>query len=58
MRATATGKFTRRGTPILSDGTLDGSFRGIVPLNRSQRWPRAQSYQQAREQSPSAEPVR
>jgi hypothetical protein len=29
-----------------------------IPLNRSQNWPRANSYAHAREISPSTEPVR
>jgi hypothetical protein len=29
-----------------------------IPLNRSDRWPRAKSYAHAREISPSSEPVR
>jgi hypothetical protein len=30
----------------------------FIPLNRSDRWPRAKSYTYAREISPSSEPVR
>lgn len=30
----------------------------FIPLNRSQRWPRAKTYAYAREISPSSEPVR
>jgi hypothetical protein len=33
-------------------------YRGPISLNRSQNWPRANSYEHAREISPSAEPVR
>jgi hypothetical protein len=59
MRATPTDKRTSGwGTIVLSDGTLDYSFKGAVPLNRSQRWPRAETYQAARDASPSIEPVR
>lgn len=39
----------------------DGSFYrriGTPRLNRSRKWMPAQSYQQAREQSPSTRPVR
>jgi hypothetical protein len=53
-----TEKRTKFGTMILSDGTLDYRFKGPIELNRSKRWPRAQTYQEAREKSPSAEPVR
>lgn len=44
--------------PLLKNGTLDGTFKGQVRLNRSQKWTPAQSYQQAREMSPSSRPVR
>lgn len=30
----------------------------FIPLNRSQKWPRAKSYAHAREIGPSSEPVR
>jgi hypothetical protein len=30
----------------------------LIPLNRSDRWPRAKTYRYAREISPSSEPVR
>ena len=35
--ASATTKTTRRGTPILSDGTLDGSFKWVIRSNERQR---------------------
>ena len=57
VRPVATGQFTRRGTSVLSDGTLDGTYKGSVRLNRSRRWPPAETYQEAREKSPSARPV-
>jgi hypothetical protein len=56
-----TGRKTRLGTPILSDGQkdiIDLSFQGAVGLNRSQRWKPAETYQQARELSPSSRQVR
>lgn len=52
MRAVPTGRKTRMGTVILSDGSLDYSFKGQVRLNRSQNWPRAQTYLEAREKAP------
>lgn len=58
MRAVPTDKRTRQGTVILSDGTLDYSFKGSIKLNRSDRWQRAATYQEARDASPSSEPVR
>lgn len=58
MRAKPTGKTTWWGTPILSDGTLDKSFKGPVPLNRSRKWEPAATYQEARDKSPSHRPVR
>ena len=54
----STDQRTRWGTVILSDGTLDYSFKGDVPLNRSRRWPSARTYQEAREKSPSPRVVR
>jgi hypothetical protein len=58
MRAAPTDKKTRRGTVILSDGSLDYQFRGPIRLNRSRKWTPAQTYQQARDASPSHRPVR
>ncbi len=58
VRPSYTDARTRRGTVILSDGTLDGTFNDPVRLNRSRRWPRAATYREAREQSPSPLPVR
>lgn len=58
MRAEPTDKRTKYGTVILSDGTLDYSFKGRVALNRSQHWKYANTYHKARDKSPSNEPVR
>jgi hypothetical protein len=58
IRPMPTGQYTQLGTSILSDGTLDGSFRGKIRLNRSQKWPDAPTYQIARDMSPSNRPVR
>lgn len=58
MIPTRTGEYTDRGTPILSDGTLDYTFQGSVELNRSRRWDRAKTYQEARDKSPSNKPVK
>jgi hypothetical protein len=58
MIPTRTGEYTDRGTPILSDGTLDYTFGRRIELNRSKRWNRAETYQEARDKSPSNEPVR
>ena len=58
VQPTPTEKRTRMGTVILSDGTLDHSFKGKVELNRSPKWDRAQTYQEARDKSPSSRPVR
>lgn len=57
MRAIPTDEKTRLGTMILSDGSLDYSFKGTVRLNRSRRWPPAKTYQEARDASPSHRPV-
>jgi hypothetical protein len=54
MRPTPTDQKTRFGTAILSDGTLDHSFKGPIRLNRSRKWPYAQTYQEARRQSEDA----
>jgi len=53
-----TGVFTDKGTPILSDGTLDYTFNSLIRLNRSKHWEFARTYQEARDMSPSNEPVR
>ena len=53
-----TGGFTDKGTPILSDGTLDYTFNSLIRLNRSKHWEFARTYQEARDMSPSDEPVR
>ena len=53
-----TGRFTDKGTPILSDGTLDYTFNSLIRLNRSKNWEFARTYQEARDMSPSNEPVR
>jgi hypothetical protein len=60
-----TDKRTQFGTVILSDGTLDYSFKGKIRLNRSPKWTRGipislqpTTYQQARDQSPSSRPIR
>lgn len=58
MRATPTGERTLIGTAILSDGTLDYTFKGPINLNRSKRWDMAQTYQEARDKSLSSRPVR
>jgi hypothetical protein len=58
MRATPTGKLSKWGKPILSDGTLDYSFKDPVPLNRSRKWAYAAIYEEARDMSPSDRPVR
>jgi hypothetical protein len=58
MRAKPTGKRSRIGTMILTDGTLDYQFKGPVRLNRSPRWAAAETYKQARDASPSHRPVR
>ncbi len=57
VQPSPTGKRTRLGTMILSDGTLDYSFKGKVLLNRSLKWDRAETYQEARDKSPSRRPV-
>lgn len=57
MRATPTDKRTSWGTVILSDGTLDYSFKGTIRLNRSRRWDHAKTYVEARDKSPSSRPV-
>ncbi len=53
-------KALRDGRLIAVRGSMvvDGTFKGPVPLNRSQRWKAYYSYQKAREMGPSAEPVR
>ena len=43
---------------MLKNGTLDGSFKGTIHLNRSRKWMPAKNYQHAREISPSSRPVR
>ena len=56
-----TGRRTKYGTIILNDGDkdiLDGRFRGKIELNRSKRWDYAETYQEARDKSPSTRPVR
>lgn len=58
MRPTLTDNRTKYGTMILSDGTLDYSFKGRVHLNRSAKWTPAETYQEARDASPSSQPVR
>jgi hypothetical protein len=57
MIPTTTGKFTKYGSSILSNGTLDRMFKGPVPLNRSSKWNYADTYQEARNMSPSDRPV-
>lgn len=56
MRATSTNERTPYGTVILSDGTPD--YKGQIRLNRSRKWDHAFTYQEARDKSPSNEPVR
>lgn len=58
MRGLPTENRTRIGTMILSDGTLDYSFKGPIKLNRSKKWDTARTYQEARDKSPSTRPVR
>jgi hypothetical protein len=63
MRATSTRKRDRYDRPLMSDGTIDRTFKGPVPLNRSKRWEqfnhqRPTTYQEARDKSPSSRPVR
>lgn len=58
MRAEPTGRKSPLGRDILTDGTIDYSFHGPVRLNRSQKWEPASTYQEARDKSPSTEPVR
>ena len=48
----------RRQNRLRPDGTIDGSFKGEVRLNRSPRWPPAKTYQEARDKSPSTRLVR
>jgi hypothetical protein len=45
----------RAGPDVLKNRSFT---RGHIGLNRSQNWPRAESYAHAREISPSREPVR
>lgn len=52
VRATPTHHRTHHGTVILSDGTLDYTFKGLIHLNRSRQWEPARSYQEARQLSP------
>lgn len=63
MRAVPTINRDRSNRPLMSDGTIDRTFKGPVPLNRSQRWEqfdhqRPRTYQDARDKSPSTQPVR
>ncbi len=57
-----TGRTTPWGHPIVIDEMgreiIDASFRGPVRLNRSRKWQHASTYQEARDMSPSTEPVR
>lgn len=48
----------QRQKRLLKDGTIDGSFKGQVRLNRSRKWQPATTYQEARDASPSHRPVR
>jgi hypothetical protein len=57
MRGGPTGKRTTYGNEILTDGTLYEP-KPKVRLNRSQNWPAAATYQEARDASPSTRPVR
>jgi len=49
-RPTQTDKLTKKpyGTIILTDGSLDYTYKGPIGLNRSKRWTYAATYDEAR----------
>ncbi len=49
-RPTPTDKLTKSGKIILSDGSIDYSFKGPIRLNRSKKWLDAETYEDARKQ--------
>ena len=54
-RPVETGRFSKIGAPILTDGSLDYSYNEKIRLNRSRHLPYASTYSEAKEISTKLE---